>query len=76
MWMEVQIYSSVHATSQAGNIWDKKIKTAKAKRKSASEKNVCILLENSEEGLVSMRACCWGYAYIWECTKKIATSSP
>ena len=67
MWMEVHIHN---VKSQAGNIWVKDMATQKvllAKRKSARNlKNLCILSENSAEGLGSRREHCWGYVSIYE----------
>ena len=65
MWIEVHIYS-VKAKSQAGNIWMTNIwwqhKKTKTARYSASDpKNLCILPENSAEGIRSRRECCWSY---------------
>ena len=74
MWMEVHIYR-IKAESQAGNMiqgYNDNIKRPKPLRYSARDlKNLCILLENSAEGLGSRRECCWRYVIsVFEYTPK------
>ena len=74
MWMEVHLYQ-VKAESQAGNMsqrYNNNIKRPKPLRYSARDlKNLCILLENSAEGLKSRRERCWHYVVsVFENTPK------
>ena len=62
-WMELHIYS-LKTESQASNIWvnDGQHKKAKVAKYSATDlKDLCILSENSADGLGSRRECWWGY---------------
>ena len=74
MWIEVHIYC-VKAETQAGNMsqrYNDNIKWPKPLRYSARDlKNLCILLENSAEGLGSRREGCWRYVVsVFENTPK------
>ena len=55
--------------------YNENTKRPKLKKKSAGDlDNLCILLENSAEGLRSRRKCCWGYISVYENTPEKLSS--
>ena len=74
--MEVEAHiDSVKAKSQAGIIWVKDIMTTQkgqsCKISARDLKVLCILPENSAEGLRSMREHCWCYIFVFENTPEM-----